>query len=298
MSAPRDAEGASAVITVRIVAPLRDCPRYMAVIEKLRGFGVTGTHAIPADVELDMKRPPAAFLIGEGIADADAVAFVERVRAAPATRESRVVVMRAIEDAETARAALLRAGADDVVWLPAQADAMPEKLRGVEESEFRRMPRVPCAATVKLTFGSETRELQSESLSHLGMRVHWREPDPGPQVGSISMHLPGARARTLWCKVEDFATLSGRPHGLVLRFVALTPQERAELAAVVAHSDAPRLAPPPSPEDVGLVEESTDYGLALPRPDAQTRGLRPAIAATITAAAVVAVVAVVTLLRN
>lgn len=267
-------------IPVLIVGPLNELSAVIAAIRQRPDLDPIAFSTAKSTMTAAAGTPPTAVLLRPELPDASGFELARALRKLPATQEARLLMV--LEETDSARRdAALEAGCDDVVYVPGDLATLGARVAGADEAEFRRLPRVPFQATVRFELPDGIREVQADSVSVLALRVRWNEKAPARRILPVSVEPSGFQCRTFWCKFEDLATRNGKPDGLLLRLLALTPQDRSDLQSLVdrtrgrshagpletvagpAKFEAPA-APPPA-------DRTSVYQMLLPEATSETR---------------------------
>jgi uncharacterized protein (TIGR02266 family) len=145
------------------------------------------------------------------------------VRDDPRLAETPIIALCSSDDAEE-RAAILRAGADDVLSKPIDRMSLVESVqRFVRFARVRGLPRAPFRAHVRLHDGATDWVGRARNLSRNGIFVEVsKELRPRSEV-TLEFELPDAgssvrpTAQVIWLEHEP----DGAPSGAGLRFLAL-----------------------------------------------------------------------------
>ena len=273
--------GGAVPIQVLVLAPPEEHEVIGRAIQTREGFALAHAADSAAAVEQLVARPAAAIVIRPGYSGPPPAELLQQLRALPSAHEARIVAVLD-ETADAQRPVWLRNGADDIAWVPGDESRIGDKVAAIDESEFRRTPRVPCSGNAIVMIGTRAVTARLDSVSVMSVRIHWSEEIAGRPIVPIALEFTGMPAHTVWCRIEDLARSRGKPVGLVLRFVALTPEERAALAHVVEKHRMSRERAGPL-ENVGVPakfdapppkEERTRYEMVLPEAPAPARRRR------------------------
>lgn len=185
----------------------------------------------------------------------DGMQICQSVRCNPEFADARVLMF--LEEFEfRIRDDCFAAGCDDILYAPDDLAGLGELLAGAHDTAYRLAPRIPIKANATLTHAGGSAQMLTESLSHLAVRIPWREPPPTGVV-KIVLELPLGKC-AWWGNAVDPVTVKGKPEAILVRFLGLVPSERRALqkmmelragaATGALEASAPKVEGTPVPE--------------------------------------------------
>ncbi len=187
------------------------------------------------------REAPHLILVDAYMPGLDGADVCRAVRADPELADTPIIALCSSDDAEE-RAAILRAGADDVLPKPIDRMALVESVqRFVRFAQVRGLPRAPFRAEVRLHDGATDWVGRARNLSRTGIFIEVpKELRPESEV-TLEFDLPEVgihvrpTAQVIWLEHEP----DGAPSGVGLRFLALDGQS----ARRIDHWVHERMAP-------------------------------------------------------